>query len=496
MIMLRLYYLTFLLYLLVFTSFAQSDNLSPLILQGTIKNSPQRELVVFIENIPGEHLLDTIRLEEDGSFYFETNKVTTPQLTSLQKPGVYINDIFIAPGYNLTISCDAKDPKTANETLKISGKGAKSNIFRNTLLYPGNDPVYYETHEFSAKALLAYIDQTKLIQDSLYHELYQNKLDKIEIETHHKEKPEDPYFAHFAKLVKLDNQFTRLNMLLAHVRRNNYSYEKAVRFVRDNFNHQILNNISQEEWLISDIYQRTITYYYQRCLLYLDKKKDKSLEVNLDYILEMVSQAYKGTVRDYALTDMMNSSLEFSKSLDKLMSYKKKFEPYVQSLKDSFYQELIARKFAEKEAYLLANQTGKPAPSFTLTDHEGKKHRLEDFIGKVVLLDFWASWCKPCREETPYLKEIHEQYEDDIALISIAVRDFPDKWIKAIEKDSMQWLQLLDKEGKVDKAYHTNAIPRYIIIDKQGNIAHFDAPRPSDTENLKRLLNEELTRKE
>jgi hypothetical protein len=81
--MLRLCYLTLLLYMVVLTSFAQSESLPPLILQGEIKNSPQRELVIFIENIPGEYLPDTIHLKEDGSFYFETNKVTTPQRTSL-----------------------------------------------------------------------------------------------------------------------------------------------------------------------------------------------------------------------------------------------------------------------------------------------------------------------------------------------------------------------------------------------------------------------------
>lgn len=479
-----------LFYLIIpFAAIGQSkDKLPPLILQGQIKNSPQQEIILFIENVPGEYLLDTIHLEEDGSFYFETNKVTVPQQTSLQKPGIYIDDFFVAPGYNLTLTCDATSPITSNETLKITGKGADSNAFRSTMLYPENDTTFYHLREFSEKKFITYLNTQASAQDSLYQQLYQSKLDKMQIESYPQDPP-DPYFSHFAEVVQLNNTFERLNVLLAYIQANKFSEKKAERLLSENFDMQIFNNISNDDWLISDVYQRTVSYYYLQYSKYLDKK-NKSLSQNDVSSLEKANQLYDGQVRNYVLVRMMGARIEFSKTLEQLNANREKFTPYIQSIEDTFYQEFLAKEYIKKEAYLLANQQGSPAPIFALPDSIGNIHRLEDFAGKVVYLDFWASWCKPCREETPYLKEIHKTYkeQDDIKFVSIAVRDFPEKWKQAIVKDSVEWLQLFDKVGNVDSAYHANAIPRYIMIDKKGKIADFDAPRPSEATALKELI--------
>jgi thiol-disulfide isomerase/thioredoxin len=130
---------------------------------------------------------------------------------------------------------------------------------------------------------------------------------------------------------------------------------------------------------------------------------------------------------------------------------------------------------------------GKPAPGFTLENKSGNTYRLADYKGKVVYLDLWASWCGPCREETPAFRILYNRYKEDnrIVFLSIAVHDGINNWKKALEEDKPEWLQLIDKEDQVWKSYVANFIPKFIVIDKAGNIVNFDAPGPSSGKKLK-----------
>ena len=144
----------------------------------------------------------------------------------------------------------------------------------------------------------------------------------------------------------------------------------------------------------------------------------------------------------------------------------------------------------------MRTHVGKPAPLFTLESNLGETFSLESFKGKVVYLDLWASWCGPCRAETPSFKILYNKFKDNkqIAFLSIAVHDGINEWRKAIEEDKPDWTQLLDKDGVVWKSYVANAIPKFILIDKKGNIVDFDAPRPSSGEEIEKLLNKEIAK--
>ena len=94
------------------------------------------------------------------------------------------------------------------------------------------------------------------------------------------------------------------------------------------------------------------------------------------------------------------------------------------------------------------------------------------------------------------MRELYEMYRDDdrVEIIGIAVHDGYNNWKRALEEDDPQWLQLYDAEGIVREGYEANAIPKYILIDKNGNIADMNAPSPSNREALVRKLNEEINR--
>ncbi|WP_341838084.1 TlpA disulfide reductase family protein [Chitinophaga pollutisoli] len=117
---------------------------------------------------------------------------------------------------------------------------------------------------------------------------------------------------------------------------------------------------------------------------------------------------------------------------------------------------------------------GKAAPGFTLEDVDGKKFSLSDFKGKYVLVDFWASWCKPCREQNPKLVEMHNKFKSKgLEVVSISIDDDREKWKQAVKEDQLSWLQLIGDAGrnsKIMKDYKVIGIPLAVLIDKNGNL--------------------------
>jgi peroxiredoxin len=117
---------------------------------------------------------------------------------------------------------------------------------------------------------------------------------------------------------------------------------------------------------------------------------------------------------------------------------------------------------------------GNPAPEFASMDTSGRAVKLSDFRGKYVLLDFWASWCVPCRKENPFLLEAFNKYRDKgFVIISISMDHVKESWLKAIEQDRLNWVHLSELNGldnKVARLYGVQPIPDNFLIDPKGRI--------------------------
>jgi len=111
------------------------------------------------------------------------------------------------------------------------------------------------------------------------------------------------------------------------------------------------------------------------------------------------------------------------------------------------------------------------APDFTLQSLEGKNVRLSDFRGQVVLLNFWASWCGPCRQEMPILDEIHNHYKSlGFTVLGVNLDAKSKKAIGYLKDTPVTFPVLLDPKGDVSGEYGVQAMPSTVIIDKDGKV--------------------------
>ena len=111
------------------------------------------------------------------------------------------------------------------------------------------------------------------------------------------------------------------------------------------------------------------------------------------------------------------------------------------------------------------------APEIVLKDTSGKDVKLSSLKGKVVLIDFWASWCGPCRRANKHLKKIYEKYKDQgFEILSISVDDSKNAWRKAINEDKTGWLHVID-EKNLATSWNIQFIPTTFLIDKKGNFS-------------------------
>lgn len=126
---------------------------------------------------------------------------------------------------------------------------------------------------------------------------------------------------------------------------------------------------------------------------------------------------------------------------------------------------------AKPKAYPLV---GKPAPNLTMQDVNGKPVSISDFKGKYLLVDFWASWCGPCRQENPNVVAAYNQYKDkNFTILGVSLDDDKQAWVEAIKKDGLAWHQMSDLkqwESAAVNAYQFDGIPFNVLIDPQGTI--------------------------
>lgn len=135
------------------------------------------------------------------------------------------------------------------------------------------------------------------------------------------------------------------------------------------------------------------------------------------------------------------------------------------------------------------SRPGRMSPGFRAVDIEGKTWTLNDFRGKYVYIDMWATWCAPCRQEVPHLKRLEAQFKDaQIVFLGLSVDSDKAKWEKMASSGDLTGTQLyLGTQSSFQEAYRIEGIPRFILLDKNGVIISNDMSRPSEPKTAETL---------
>ena len=124
-----------------------------------------------------------------------------------------------------------------------------------------------------------------------------------------------------------------------------------------------------------------------------------------------------------------------------------------------------------------------PAPDFTLRGADGRNVRLDELRGQVVLVNFWATWCGPCREEMPRLDTLYQKYrKSGFVLLGVNIDDDPHAALATAAKLGVSFPVLLDTDKKVSKLYDLNTMPSTIVIDRDGKVRYLHRGYRAGTE--------------
>ncbi|WP_053972146.1 TlpA disulfide reductase family protein [Mangrovimonas sp. ST2L15] len=293
--------------------------------------------------------------------------------------------------------------------------------------------------------------------------------------------------------------------------------EKYIEKERRNIEYTYLSNLSN--------YEANHAYYAKDSTFKVSQGFLKELD-NFDYNREedfLFSYAYYSLLNDYCkreanklseatgiaedLAILKTYNTLSNQTIKDLLLYKKAQYgiTYTNEL-EAYYEEFMKGSSNEEHKKEITNSyhelrkvaKGNPSPKFLdYENFKGGTSSLEDFKGKYIYIDVWATWCGPCKAEIPHLKRVEEKYHDkDIEFISISIdrKQDRDKWKKMVKDENLEGVQLMadnDFKSQFVQDYYIKGIPRFILLDPESNIIMANAPRPSNSE-LEKILEQLL----
>jgi len=394
----------------------------------------------------GKFSLD-IQVSQTQSAFFKYGRVSIPILLELGKP--------------LQLTADADKLLT---TVKFTGKNRAENQY---LL------AYYQQFMANGKQYAVYDYTKKMTPDEFSNHLKTTHQAQTQfLEAYQKQVPLNKAFVQYQTHM---HQVQHWNNLMAYPRNKAYFTGKKVTLPKGYYSTLPTKFPWKDEWMTSADYQSLVNAYLGR--KFRQKYPEKSTTSGYYYFIKQllknknVPQVMHTQLAKVVYGGLSGGNLPLAK---------------LQGIYDDFMalNSIPSMEKLLKVQYQLAKQLdkGKAAPTFTLKNLEGKQVSLSDLKGKVIYLDFWASWCKPCMKEVPYAKKLKEKLQGQpVVFLYISVDENAKMWKRAIERKQIKGLHLVapGMHHKVAQAYNAQSIPRYVIIDKAGNIWHRNAGRPS-----------------
>lgn len=411
------------------------------------------------------------------SFFAERNMMADLYVGDLRLP------LYIEPGDSISVQI------SNNKSVSISGNSANENAFLQQFFTP---------YAF-------------MFVDSLNHaKMLNSSIDAFEAELYKLRNEQEKFLKESTIYTTLTNGFKKFieDQIQYHYWGSLLTYP----IIRANSSTSILTvdpipevmlegiqkiDINKEDAMISDSYRNFLKNY---CVYYTSKangfKKFTDYSVSADKKVAMAKAKFEGQIYTYWLarfiTDECGRLAPFM--VKKLQGNLKEVDSkglYFNLVKE-YCDALPVVENVQKDVTKANNKSAaSSSKEMDLTDVNGKTVELSDFKGKVVYIDFWASWCGPCRMMMPFSKKLHDQMTDkekkQIVFLYISIDATKEAWMKGIRDMGIEGENVISPgnwHAKAVKYFQINGIPRYMIMNKKGEIVDFNAKRPADNSVL------------
>ena len=418
-------------------------------LHGSLKEFGTNVVSMDFDGAAGEiskEWSQKITVNKDGSFEFSFD---------LKKPGYYSvgrNTLYLTPGDDMEVNLGTSQPQSW-----FKGQGADVNTYLKGRLFPKAGS-FME----AGRNVKENFEQTKKLIDGMA----QKRIEELKA------------------LNNVSKEFREMEMMRikADLANSYMAYLWYSDLLKD-------CKTREEGEKVANDFNKSIREYINPLLKEISAK-DEYLEVAVvrDVLSSCneidpsifdfpKSQRLKELNEIYGVGERMDE--EMTKSLyDELYAYGSKLK------NADFKQAFLGR--LEKRAKLME---GRPAIDFTVVNMDGKEGKLSDYKGKVLFVDFWATWCMPCLGEMPYFNELSKQFPN-IQFVGISLDDNTEVWLNKLKGDADHGkvLELFSTDPLVRTGWDITGIPRFLLIDKDFKIISASAPRPSEKDVIVPLL--------
>lgn len=271
-----------------------------------------------------------------------------------------------------------------------------------------------------------------------------------------------------AILVVNDSKSIRLKIDMAHFRLYEVDGSPATSSL-----HELMENYHTHDSLLYNAFGVLDSLQKQKAsdsaLTVASLRRDNQITAVNTFITDFIKKSPSPAVRYYAIgLASRTMKTEDLKALAILSSDAFKDHDGLAKLKSML---TVQAANSATPTYALLNQQ---APEFTMPDAEGKLVSLSSFKGKYVLVDFWASWCGPCRKENPNLLAVYQKFKDkNFTILGVSLDEGKEEWLQAVKDDGLAWTQISDLkkwESTVVSQYKFDAIPFNVLLDPSGKI--------------------------
>ncbi len=372
--------------------------------------------------------------------------------------------LFLSPGFNINISLNTKE---FDESINYTGKGAAENNYlaQSYLLDERLDKL--KSYSYYAKlnetAFLSLSDSVLQLELALLNQ-YKNEQLLSFYETE-KMKLEYTYY------LKLYNYRSMHSMITS-----TPNFKTSDQFPNP-FKNIVLD---KAEWVKYYEYTNVVESYLEH-LASIDIEQKVDSDYYLSFFKHLENQIKLPELREKFAYSFGKYRLNYVVQLDEVYA----------KIKTNLRSEEKIQEVEKVYLKMKALKSKTLLPKFQFKDINNRQVNLEDFKGKFVYIDVWATWCGPCVYEIPHLKKLQDTLEGkNIVLISICKSDYEQNWRSFVAKKDLKGVQLFAEESQTQffDDFIVSGIPRFILLDKEGKIIEYDAKRPSDPKLLEQLL--------